>query len=624
MKKGKREEVKKPPFRTSLKKNIGTVRKLCPSYLPVSILAMLLGRAQPFAAMILSAEIVDMLVNGEDRNEIFTVAFIMAGIILLTDLLRGALGHVQEIQRALVSDRKNREIGFKAMSLDYDILERNSTLELIGQADGNTDKMGGMGGYLQELLNLFGAVFSCIAAVITMAGLLRVTPHSGQGRVYDFFGSPISYAVLLLILVLTIYVRSRCDAEEGRIRYQCDSTEVKSGRVYWFFFNLINNYSIGKDIRIFGMLDMIEKKGAEACTDIENAQKKAIKEGLRAGIPSLLIQNLFIAAVYAFVGIKAIYGMISIGEVTKYISAITLLQGEIGAVFSLFININTHNIYLESYNDLMAVENGKYEGTLPVEKRMDNEYELEFRNVSFHYPNNDRMILKNVSFRFKSGQKLAVVGANGAGKTTFIKLLCRLYDPSEGEILLNGIDIRKYDYDEYIRMFSIVFQDYKIFSFSVAENVAAGPVFDRERVVRSLRDAGIYDRVRQMKNGIDARLLKDQQDGDEEGIEISGGEKQKIALARALYRNAPIVILDEPTSALDPVAEQDIYLGFNDMIAEKTAVFISHRMSSCLFCDEIIVFEEGRIVEYGSHDQLVADEEGVYHRMWEAQAQYYI
>lgn len=624
MKKGKREEVKKPPFRTSLKKNIGTVRKLCPSYLPVSILAMLLGRAQPFAAMILSAEIVDMLVNGEDRNEIFTVAFIMAGIILLTDLLRGALGHVQEIQRALVSDRKNREIGFKAMSLDYDILERNSTLELIGQADGNTDKMGGMGGYLQELLNLFGAVFSCIAAVITMAGLLRVTPHSGQGRLYDFFGSPISYAVLLLILVLTIYVRSRCDAEEGRIRYQCDSTEVKSGRVYWFFFNLINNYSIGKDIRIFGMLDMIEKKGAEACTDIENAQKKAIKEGLRAGIPSLLIQNLFIAAVYAFVGIKAIYGMISIGEVTKYISAITLLQGEIGAVFSLFININTHNIYLESYNDLMAVENGKYEGTLPVEKRMDNEYELEFRNVSFHYPNNDRMILKNVSFRFKSGQKLAVVGANGAGKTTFIKLLCRLYDPSEGEILLNGIDIRKYDYDEYIRMFSIVFQDYKIFSFSVAENVAAGPVFDRERVVRSLRDAGIYDRVRQMKNGIDARLLKDQQDGDEEGIEISGGEKQKIALARALYRNAPIVILDEPTSALDPVAEQDIYLRFNDMIAEKTAVFISHRMSSCLFCDEIIVFDEGRIVEYGSHDQLVADEEGVYHRMWEAQAQYYI
>ena len=322
--------------------------------------------------------------------------------------------------------------------------------------------------------------------------------------------------------------------------------------------------------------------------------------------------------------IKAIYGMITIGEVTKYISAITLLQTQISVVFSLIIQTNTQNIYLESYNELMAVKNEKYDGTLPVEKRLDNEYELEFRNVSFHYPNNDNMVLQNVSFKLKTGQKLALVGRNGAGKTTFIKLLCRLYDPTEGEILLNGIDIRKYDYNEYIRLFSIVFQDYKIFSFSVAENVAAGPEFDRERVIESLQKAGIYERVKSMKSGIDSRLLKDQQDGDEEGIEISGGEKQKIALARALYRDAPMVILDEPTSALDPIAEQDIYTRFNDMVAEKTAVFISHRMSSCRFCDEIAVFDEGRIVQHGTHDVLVAEKEGIYHRMWEAQAQYYV
>ena len=165
------------------------------------------------------------------------------------------------------------------------------------------------------------------------------------------------------------------------------------------------------------------------------------------------------------------------------------------------------------------------------------------------------MILKNISFKLSTGKKLAIVGANGAGKTTFIKLLCRLYDPTEGEILLNGIDIRKYEYDEYIRLFSIVFQDYKIFSFSVAENVAAGPEYDRKRVEECLKKAGIYERVCEMKHGIESRLLKDQQDNDEEGIEISGGEKQKIALARALYRDAPLVILDEPTSALDPLAE---------------------------------------------------------------------
>ena len=441
---------------------------------------------------------------------------------------------------------------------------------------------------------------------------------------YGFFASPVSYYLLLGMLVLTIYIGSKCEAKQGQIRYNCDQIEVKSGRIYWFFLELISDYPRGKDIRIFKMFDVIRRKGMAARDDIENAQKQAIRDGMKVGVWSVLVQNIFTVAVYAYVGIKAIYGMITIGEVTRYISAITLLQTQIGVLFTLLISINTQNTYFESYNELMEFKNQKYDGTLPVEKRYDNEYELEFRNVSFHYPNSDRLVLKNVSFRLKTGRKLAIVGANGAGKTTFIKLLCRLYDPTEGEILLNGIDIRKYDYDEYIRLFSIVFQDYRIFSFSVAENVAAGPDFDRERVVKSLQDAGIYERVLNMRSGIDSRLLKDQQDGDEEGIEISGGEKQKIALARALYRDAPMVILDEPTSALDPIAEQDIYTRFNDMVAEKTAVFISHRMSSCRFCDEIAVFDGGQIVQNGTHEELVADADGIYRKMWEAQAQYYV
>ena len=381
---------------------------------------------------------------------------------------------------------------------------------------------------------------------------------------------------------------------------------------------------MGKDIRIFKMHDLIEKKGEAARDEIENVQKKSISDGLKVSVFSLLSQNMFIVAAYLFVGIKAIYGMISIGDMTKYIGAITLLQGEISSLFSILIELNTHNTYLESYSEFMELQNEKYDGTLPIEKRLDNEYELEFRNVSFHYPNNARMVLRNVSIKLTSGSKIAIVGANGSGKTTFIKLLCRLYDPTEGEILLNGIDIRKYDYYEYIRLFSIVFQDYKLFSFSVAENVAAGSEYDKKRVIESLQEAGIYERVLEMKKGIDSKILKDQQDGDEEGIEISGGEKQKIALARSLYRDAPIVVLDEPTSALDPIAEQDIYRRFNDMVACKTAVFISHRMSSCRFCDEIVVFDDGQIMENGTHEELVSDVTGVYNRMWNAQAQYYV
>lgn len=611
------------PFFQCFKKNMKNIYRLCPSSFPYAILFLLMQRAIPFVTMFLGAEIVDMLVKREEKKKILTLAAVMVGSQMLMELLRCGAAELVHIRFQLVSHRKNREIGVKAMGMDYEILERNSTQELIAQADSNTDKQGGMFEYVMRSLDLIGAVFSCIGAGAAMFGLFVAAPYHGEGAVYGFFASPVSYFLLLGMLIFSIYVSSKCEARQGRIRYSCDQIEVRNGRIYWFFFNLINNYSMGKDIRIFKMSDMILRKGKEARREIEGAQKQAIRDGMKVGAWSLLVQNLFIVAVYAYVGIKAIYGMITIGEVTKYISAITLLQAQIGVVFSLIIQTNTQNIYLESYNELMAVKNEKYDGTLPVEKRLDNEYELEFRNVSFHYPNNDNMVLKNVSFKLKTGQKLALVGPNGAGKTTFIKLLCRLYDPTEGEILLNGIDIRKYDYEEYIRLFSIVFQDYKIFSFSVAENVAAGPEFDREKVIKSLQDAGIYERVQGMKSGIDSKLLKDQQDGDEEGIEISGGEKQKIALARALYRDAPVVILDEPTSALDPIAEQDIYTRFNDMVADKTALFISHRMSSCRFCDEIAVFDEGQIVQRGTHEALVA-EEGVYRRMWEAQAQYYV
>ena len=616
--------MNKLPFFKCFKKNMGNIHNLCPSYIPIAVLYTLMERSMPFLNMILGAQIVDMLINRAAQKEILKVAAIMVGGRMLMELIRSAAMQLLRIHWQLISHRKNGDIGFKAMCMDYDILEKNSTLELIAQADSNTDKMGGMGEYLLRTLNLFGAVFSCIGAFITMAGLFTVSSYPGESMVYAFFASPVSYVLLLGFLVVSIYIGSKCEAKQGQIRYNCDQIEVRKGRIYWFFHNLIYNYSMGKDIRIFKMFDVIQKKGTEARDDIESAQKQAIRDTTKIGAWAQLAHNIFIVAVYSYVGIKAIYGMITIGEVTKYISAITLLQTQISVVFSLIIQINTQHIYLESYHKLMDIQNEKYEGQLPVEKRLDNEYELEFRNVSFHYPNNDRLVLKNISFQLKLGQKLAIVGANGAGKTTFIKLLCRLYDPTEGEILLNGIDIRKYDYDEYIRLFSIVFQDYKIFSFSVAENVAAGPEFDKEKVIKSLQDAGIYTRVQNMKSGIDSKLLKDQQDGDEEGIEISGGEKQKIALARALYRDAPLVILDEPTSALDPMAEQDIYTRFNDMVTEKTAVFISHRMSSCRFCDEIVVFDAGQIVQNGTHDMLVADEGGDYQKMWEAQAQYYV
>ena len=261
-----------------------------------------------------------------------------------------------------------------------------------------------------------------------------------------------------------------------------------------------------------------------------------------------------------------------------------------------------------------------YQGSLTTEKRSDRKYEIEFRDVSFRYPGTENWALRHLSVKFEIGKKLAVVGPNGSGKTTFIKLLCRLYDPTEGEILLNGIDIRKYNYKEYMDVFSVVFQDFQLRAFSLGQNVAAAPEYDRARAEKALAQAGFGDRLKALPLGTETSLFRD---FDENGVEVSGGEGQKIAIARALYKDAPFLILDEPTAALDPIAEAEIYEKLNDMVGDKTAIYISHRLSSCKFCDEIVVFDAGKIIQQGAHEALLADESGEYAQLWNAQAQYY-
>ena len=240
-------------------------------------------------------------------------------------------------------------------------------------------------------------------------------------------------------------------------------------------------------------------------------------------------------------------------------------------------------------------------------------------DVSFSYDPN-RKLIEHFNLDVKPGMRIAIVGPTGCGKTTFIKLLCRLYDPQEGEILLNGIDIRKYRYDDYVGIFSVVFQDFQLLALPFGQNVAGSAEYDRKRAEECLRKAGLGDRLDTMPKGLDACLY---QDLDPEGVEVSGGEAQKIAIARALYKNAPFIILDEPTAALDPMAEAEIYSQFNSIVGDKTAIYISHRLSSCKFCDEIAVFHDGAIVQQGSHEELVANPAGKYYELWNAQAQYY-
>jgi ATP-binding cassette subfamily B protein len=261
-----------------------------------------------------------------------------------------------------------------------------------------------------------------------------------------------------------------------------------------------------------------------------------------------------------------------------------------------------------------------YQGSLTTEKRSDCQYDVEFRNVSFKYPGTDVWVLRDVNLKFNIGSSIAIVGENGSGKTTFIKLLCRLYDPVEGEILLNGIDIRKYSTWNYHKIFAVVFQDFKLFSLSVGQNVAGSEVYDESAVWDCLIKAGVEERMACLPQGLDTYMYKDL---DSDGIDVSGGEAQKIAMARALYKDAAFLILDEPTAALDPVTEAEIYRSLSEIADGRTAIYISHRLSSCRFCSEILVFDRGRIVQQGSHEELLEDGSGKYYQLWHAQAQYY-
>lgn len=332
------------------------------------------------------------------------------------------------------------------------------------------------------------------------------------------------------------------------------------------------------------------------------------------------ISRILTGMVSLFVCLKAWGGAFGIGAVTQYLSAFIALSDGVYAMVKALGDMRSNTPYLKRIFSYLDTPNKMYQGSLSVEKRSDRNYEVELKNVSFRYPGTREWALKNVCLKFRIGERLAVVGENGSGKTTMIKLLCRLYDPDEGEILLNGINIRKYRYREYMELFSVVFQDFMLTAFTLGENVAASRKYDADRVRSCLADAGFGERLSQLKDGLDTCIYRE---FDKDGVEISGGEAQKIAIARALYRNSPFIILDEPTAALDPVAEMAVYESFDRLIQDKTAVYISHRLSSCRFCDRIAVFDRGRIVQSGSHEELVADREGKYYELWQAQARYY-
>ena len=574
----------------------------------------------PFVSIWFSAQIINELM-GERRQGVF-LGYILAitGIHFLFSMIKNVSDKVGDEKEADMWNQFRKIFTDKQLSMDYADLENQEIQKQKQKAEENLFMFGnGLGQLVWNSSDLARVVTGIIASVSLTVSLFKA--KSGNKVMDSWLWIP----AILAVMILLGYVYYLLEKKENHVFAKWTEGTVWFNRTFQFFgHELYDNTRRAKDVRIYGQEKMAEREfeKMEAHNEEDNAylNKMSSYKGF-----TYLAKGTGSALCYLFVVTKAALGAFGTGSIVQYVGAFTELANHVGFLMLSYLENRIYTEHLEKLFEYLDLPNNKYQGKLPVEKNFfcndgENDYEIEFRNVSFKYPGSDTYVLNHINTRLSIGKKQAFVGTNGAGKTTFVKLLCRLYDPTEGEILLNGIDIKKYDYEEYMSLFAFVFQDFKLFSFTLGQNIAANKNYDRNRVEECIKKVSFYDRYLAMEEGLDTYLY---QDISEKGLEISGGEAQKIALARALYKGTPMIVLDEPTAALDPFAEARVYEDFSLMVEHKTAIYISHRLSSCRFCDEITVFDSGRIVQKGTHTELVKDKTGQYFALWNAQARYY-
>lgn len=601
---------------SDIKQILHMVCKLDRTILPVCILCAAFQSAFPFVTAIFSARIVDCLVAGTDA---MTDVWWFVGLNFAFAVISQLFASLRDINSDVVHYKQHNACNLKCLTMDFEQIETDEIIQLKTRAEEAENSGGSIEQFCISIENMLSNIFTFIYSC-TLIGILFVPAEDeGLSSLAKAFNSPYLAIAFLALLVIIVLLQRPIYRRTARLQKEFYEINLDLNRKYqYLMLGVAFDYHFGKELRTFRLNELVALKlramrGPVLDLAVTLGNKESLNNALIAAIDVLIT-----FAAYAFIGVKTYFGLISVGSVVLYVSTIGQFTSAIGSFVSLFSFIDRTRMYLKNYNEFLELPSAKYNGTLPVEKRDDGDYALEFKNVTFRYPSGGIKALDHVSIRLEIGKKYAVVGKNGAGKTTFIKLLCRLYDPSEGEITLNGVDIKKYDYAEYLSLFSAVFQDFKLFSTEIAENVAASKDYDEARVRECLEMAGMGERLKELPQDIHTPVYQNRSGG----VEISGGEAQKIAIARALYKDAPVVILDEPTAALDPVSEAQIYEQFDALAKEKTALYISHRMSSCRFCENILVFDEGKIVAQGSHEELLQSCP-LYAEMWSSQAQYY-
>lgn len=600
----KEKKEKNPVTRETLLFMLKLVWQKKPSLFIMYLLNIFVGFGYGIIDVIMPKFIIDeaaAVIGGGGTEHIKKAALylcIMIGLHLFFNVVNNIINHRNNVVKEWFDEYIDVQISDHAMAMDFENTEDPEALDTLQKAKEGMDwYSGGVCGVLDSFTFIIqqAALFCGVSVVILL-----------------------TCPLLLPVQIISLIIISIFNAKNNELRKQSFLRLAKSNRVFWYVLYELADFRLGKDIRLYESADMMCKK-AEQFSDMKSAEWIGVDAKTCKNSWVMDIVNSFRDGIsYFYIGFLALTKTITIGDFSMCVGGSSTFYWSLHRIITGVQDISKRCDYAHKYIEFLEYPAAMVKGDRPVQ---NGEHVIEFVNVGFKYPRAKKYVLKNINIKIASGEHLSIVGLNGAGKTTFIKLLCRLYDVTEGEILIDGVNIKEYSEEEYRRLFAVVFQDFQLFAFSMRENIALGGSADDDRINEVLKQSGLYEDAQKLEHGLDTTLFKS---FDEKGTELSGGQKQKTAISRALYRDAPVVILDEPTAALDPVAEYDIYRQFNTLVGGKTAIYISHRLSSCKFCDRIAVFAEDTIKEYGTHDELADIEGGIYSEMFAAQAQYYV
>lgn len=585
--------------------------------LPTSIVVAIVTAVMPFINIWFTSKIIDLLDVGTSMSDLAVYIGLAVGINAVLFFINYFLGDIYFMFRSLMYNKELQNISAKLFKAEYQKLESSDFKELIHKHSEAQDRV--FSSFVQfswMMRDFISGAVTLIISVIIIIPLLKI----GFTKTGDtYFESPVFLLTIFGAIAIMAVIILIVATQMNKAWFKAGDEYSRLDRIFYYFLNIFSDYNTGKEIRLYKEQNLIEHTATDKLlTDGEKLLKKASLHTAKSSSFVAILGALVGFGIYLFIGVKGLYGLFGIGSLVLYCGSFMQV---INGIMKMAVTFGKTAEMVPLVNYYFDIVNTKDDMTYGAkELDLSDKFEIEFKNVSFKYPNMESYALKNINIKINNGEHLAVVGRNGSGKTTFIKLMCRLYDVTDGEILINGINIKEYSKESIISLYSVVFQDFKIFSTTLAQNISTNEEYDKERLYDALDKANIKDRVLKMENKECTYLYKDL---DKAGVEISGGEAQKLALARALYKDAPIVILDEPTAALDPIAEHEIYNRFNSFVENKTAIYISHRLSSCVFCDKIAVFDKSKLVESGTHQELLTAGEK-YFELWNAQAKYYI